>query len=80
MPYQPKTRITACPPFFAGREPGTIESIGSDRCGIVYQVRLDKYPAWLRPFRDEDLETECPEGGAHVWVDGMCERCFQERG
>jgi len=77
--YPSRSRITACPPIFSGRESGTIESISNDRIGTVYAVRLDKYPSMLVQFRPQDLEPECPDGGAHMWVDGICERCFQER-
>ncbi len=77
MPYEPKDRITACPPIYTGRESGTIKSIGRDACGTIYQVELDKYHGSTIPFRPQDLETECTEGGPHEWDDGICTKCFE---
>ncbi len=79
MQYRHGTRITACPPIYAGRESGTIKSIGKDACGIVYQVELDKYPGSTIPFREQDLETECLEGGAHEWDGEICVKCFETK-
>ncbi len=77
--YAPEARITACPPTYAGRESGTIKSIGNDACGIIYQIELDKYPGSTIPFRAQDLETECSEGGAHEWDDVVCAKCFETK-
>ncbi len=77
MQYKPGDRVTACPPIHMDREPGTIKSIEKDACGTVYQVQLDKYPGSVFPFRPQDLETECSEGGAHEWDDGICVKCFE---
>lgn len=80
MQYQHGCRVTACPPIYAGRELGTIKSIGKDACGIIYQVELDKYPRNTIPFRPQDLETECTGGGgAHEWDDGVCAKCFEAK-
>jgi hypothetical protein len=70
-------RITACPPIFSGREPGVIERIEKDRHGTIYFVRLERYPGELMPFREQDLETECGEGGEHEWERGICVKCFE---
>ena len=77
--YQLGDRVTACPPTHGGREPGRIKSIGKDACGIVYQVELDKYPGKIFPFRPQDLESECQEGGAHEWEEEICVKCFEAK-
>ncbi|MFH0904533.1 MAG: hypothetical protein V1854_05015 [Methanobacteriota archaeon] len=80
MTYAREARITACPPIYAGREPGAIKSIGKDASGIIYQIELDKYPGITIPFRPQDLETECTGGGgAHEWDDGVCAKCFEAK-
>ncbi len=79
MRYNHGDRVTACPPIHVGREPGIIKGIGKDACGIVYQVELDKYPGSMIPFRLQDLETECSEGGAHEWDGEICVKCFESQ-
>ncbi len=79
MSYQPADRITALPPMFAGdRKPGTIKEVSEDRSGSVYDVLLDGARHTMQ-YRSDDLESECHEGGAHEWVNGICEKCFQAK-
>lgn len=77
MPYIPDIRIIALPPWFDGlRKPGTIKAVREDKSGTVYDVLLDGHRNTM-VFRDEDLEDECAAGGAHVWMNEICERCFE---